>query len=121
MKTTDVINFMAKGAPGAMIVMSASDLKGFADEVVKSAAKEQPARRVRGLSATSEQAEIVQAIMEVWPETKITVLAKALGVSKMWIYKLIRVNLADMASVANAADDENETLSDVAKMLTPQE
>lgn len=118
MNTKDVINFMAKGAPGAVIVMSAADLKGFAEEVARADTRERPRCRVRGLSATSEQAEIVQAIMEVWPDTKTTVLARALGVSKMWIYKLLRVNLSDMTE---APESDGETLAEAAKMLNNQE
>ncbi|MBD5391271.1 hypothetical protein HDR66_00515 [bacterium] len=118
MNTSDLINFMAKGAPGAVIVMSAADLKGFAEEVAREGVKEKPRRRIRGLSATSEQAEIVQAIMEVWPETKTSVLAKALGVSKMWIYKLIKVNLSD---TLETIEDDTETLADAAKLLSNQE
>ena len=118
MNKTDLINFMAKGAPGAVIVMSAADLKGFAEEIAKDGGKEQPRRKVRGLSATSEQAEIVQAILEVWPDTKVSVLAKALGVSKMWIYKLLRVNLADPI---DTADTDNETLAEAAKILNSNE
>lgn len=118
MNKTDLINFMAKGAPGAVIVMSAADLKGFAEEIAKDGVKEQPRRKVRGLSATSEQAEIIQAIMEVWPNTKTAVLAKALGISKMWVYKLIKVNLTDTNT---ATEDDNETLVEAANMLNNNE
>lgn len=118
MNTKDVINFMAKGAPGAVIVMSAADLKGFAEEVAKGENRDRPRGKLRGLSSTSEQAEIVQAIMEVWPETKTTALARTLGVSKMWIYKLLRVNFSDTTEVS---ETDSETLAEAAKMLNEQE
>lgn len=116
METRDVINFMAKGASGALIVMSPADLKGFADEVIKAekiASAGKPRRRLRGLTAASEQGEIVQAILQVWPDTKTSVLAKALGVSKMWIYKLLKVDLSEVV------DDEidGETISEASKIL----
>lgn len=111
---------MVKGARGAMIIMSPADLKSFANEVARNEAKERPARRVRGLTGSSEQAEIIQALMEVWPETKVRALARALGISHAWVYKLIRTSLAS-PETETIPTGEDVTLADVAKMFTETE
>lgn len=111
--TRDIVGFMAKSAPGAVIVMSATDLQNFAREISAQTVVAQPARprKLRGLTAQSEQGEIIQAIMEVWPETTVSALANTLGVSRKWIMKCL---VADVQAEAAKV----ETLGDVAQILS---
>ena len=119
MQKTEVIKALAKGAPGATIVMSPADLDGFAKAVIddykmrtgdvgiKTEEPKRPRRPPR-----REQAEIIQAIKEVWPNANCVRLAEALGVSKMWIYKLLQVDLSD-----SLTNDAGLTVSDAAEVI----
>lgn len=99
MQKTEIIKALTKGAPGATIIMSPRDLEGFAKAVIEDyklrtgdvVAKADESKRPRR-PPRRDQAEIIQAIKDVWPNTSCSRLADALGVSKMWIYKLLRVD-----------------------------
>lgn len=112
MQKTEIIKSLAKGSPGATIIMSPRDLDGFARAVIEDYKLKTGETKRRGLSKTSEQAEIIQALREVWPNTNCTQLARALGVSKMWIYKLLKVDVSN-----TLPNDEGLTLSDAADVL----
>lgn len=119
MQKTEIIKALTKGAPGATIIMSPRDLEGFAKAVIDDykmrtgdvvAKPDEPKRPRR--PPRRDQAEIIQAIKDVWPNTSCTRLAEALGVSKMWIYKLLQVDLSD-----SLANDVGMTVSDAANVI----
>ena len=119
MEAKDLLAFMAKGAPGALIIMSPNDLKGFADEVRKEK-KPRPAPVLRGLNSGSAKAEILQAIVEVWPGTRAAALARALGVTRQAICKLLAKDISKLANATVGGDgevyDEDMTLADIVAM-----
>lgn len=129
MKTTEVIDFMRKGAPGALILMRPGDLKGFAEEVRRECAKELPEARPV-LSKTRlrrERAEIVQAVKAMWPDVKVHKLAEALCVTRQCIYKWLITQTPGAADGSSCAGEPeaalpdifaNETLAEAAKRLT---
>lgn len=60
-----------------------------------------PQPKFRGLSITSEKAEVIQALFQVFPDARISDVARALGCSRKAIYKWRGRDLSELKESEN--------------------
>ena len=133
-KKIDGLEVLAKAAPNARIELTVAQLRsmfrslGPAEELPQA-----PPELPRG-TRTPTQREAFRMILTLWPKTKITELSKALGLSRAWIYKVLKdvfielpVTDSEEPRPADSAPytqelpvvelQEPETLEDYAKLI----
>lgn len=104
METKEIVDMLAKGSPEAVIVMRPNDLKGFAMEVGRQAMagtgpKWLPKRKSNiGLKGYA-QAHLVRDLLELFPKTNTHRLAEALGVSRQYLSKVLKLTEKAEASI----------------------
>lgn len=105
METTEIIDLMAKGSPEAVVVMRPKDLKAFAVEAGRRAMagtgpKWLPKRKSDiGLKGFA-QAHLARDLMELFPKANACKLAEALGVSRQYLSKVLKLTAKAEAELA---------------------
>ncbi len=119
MELSDVINFMHKGAPGALVLMRPADLRGFAEAIKREAVRGalppgtpiKPKRR--------DRASIIKALFALFPFTNAAQLAAAIGVSRQAVYKWVDTPTPeDEDEGEGEADGDGATADDLLGALT---
>ncbi|MBP3638678.1 MAG: HTH domain-containing protein [Muribaculaceae bacterium] len=112
MKARQLVNLMAKGIPGGMLLMSMKDIESFAETVRAEARGErrddslvycdaQPGAPLRLTSRT-----ILRALAEAYPDLNQSRLADALGVTRQYIWRAL--NRGEALGVDVVRDDDGD-------------
>lgn len=112
MKARQLVNLMAKGIPGGMLLMSMKDIESFAETVRAEARGErrddslvycdaQPGAPLRLTSRT-----ILRALAEAYPDLSQSRLADALGVTRQYIWRAL--NRGEAVGVDVVRDDDGQ-------------
>lgn len=123
MTLDELVKFMEQGAPEAMIIMRASELRNFA-ETVRSRDilpriynKDANSKAVLNMSMQRRALIMLRA---VWPDIKISALARVIGVSRAYLNKLAAGGYEPEANVALSEVIPPEECADVIESIAGQ-